>query len=78
MVDHPNIIKFYETYEDIKYLHIVMKRCTGEEPFEKIVNEGPLDELRVSNLVYKILLAVNHLHEHKIIYRDLKPENLLF
>ena len=32
-VDHPNIIKFYETYEDIKYFHFVMEYCSGGELF---------------------------------------------
>ncbi len=28
-VDHPNVIKFYETFNDERYLHIVMELCTG-------------------------------------------------
>ena len=37
MVDHPNVIKFLETYEDTKYFHIVMEYCNGGELFQKIV-----------------------------------------
>ena len=36
-VDHPNIIKFHETYIDYRYVHIVMELCEGGELFEKIV-----------------------------------------
>ncbi len=36
-VDHPNIIKFHETYSDHRYVHIVMELCHGGELFEKIV-----------------------------------------
>ena len=55
-----------------------MEHCSGGELFEKIVNEGPLDEGRASRLIYKMLYAVYHLHEHKITHRDLKPEKFLF
>ena len=47
-VDHPNIIKLLETYEDAKYFHLVMEYCTGGELYAKIVNEGPFDENKAS------------------------------
>ncbi len=33
-VDHPNIVKFYESYIDHRYLHIVMEICNGGELFD--------------------------------------------
>jgi serine/threonine protein kinase len=36
-VDHPNIIKFHESYIDGRYIHIVMELATGGELFERIV-----------------------------------------
>lgn len=36
-VDHPNIIKFHESYIDYRYIHIVMELAFGGELFEKIV-----------------------------------------
>jgi serine/threonine protein kinase len=35
-VDHPNIVKFYQTYRDKKYYHLVMELCNGEELFEHL------------------------------------------
>jgi calcium-dependent protein kinase len=35
-LDHPNIVKYYETYDDIKYMYLVMEYCSGGELFEKI------------------------------------------
>lgn len=32
-LDHPNIAKFYETYEDTKYVYFVMEYCNGGELF---------------------------------------------
>ena len=38
-LDHPNIVKYYETYDDSEYVYIVMEHCGGGELFEKIVNQ---------------------------------------
>jgi len=35
-LDHPNIVKYYETYDDSKYMYLVMENCNGGELFEKI------------------------------------------
>jgi calcium-dependent protein kinase len=77
-VDHPNIIKFHETYIDYRYVHIVMELCEGGELFEKIVEMHKFTERQASSLLRKILSAVKHLHDHGICHRDLKPENFLF
>ena len=36
-LDHPNIIKFHESYIDYRYIHIVMELARGGELFDKIV-----------------------------------------
>mmetsp|Transcript_7250 Transcript_7250/g.10713 ORF Transcript_7250/g.10713 Transcript_7250/m.10713 type:complete len:494 (-) Transcript_7250:31-1512(-) len=77
-VDHPNIIKLYESFEDPKYLHIVMELCSGGELFERIVEKGRYTEKEASIIMRSILRAVNHLHKNGIAHRDLKPENFLF
>jgi len=77
-LDHPNIVRFYETYIDYKYIHIVMQLCTGGELFDRIVKLERFSEKDAADLMRKILSAVQHLHEHNICHRDLKPENFLF
>ena len=76
-LDHPNIIKFHETYVDFRYIHIVMELATGGELFDKIVQSKRFSEARAANYMRKIISAVKHLHELKICHRDLKPENFL-
>jgi calcium-dependent protein kinase len=77
-LDHPNIVRFYETYIDYKYIHIVMQMCTGGELFDRIVKLERFSEKEAAELMKKILSAVQHLHERNICHRDLKPENFLF
>ena len=77
-LDHPNIVRFYETYIDYKYIHIVMQLWTGGELFDRIVKLEKFSEKDASELMKKILSAVQHLHKHNICHRDLKPENFLF
>ena len=43
-VDHPNIIKFFETYRDEKYYRIVMEYCNGGELFEHLTQRGKFTE----------------------------------
>jgi calcium-dependent protein kinase len=77
-LDHPNIIKFYETYHDEFYFHIVMELCKGKEVFDKIIEEGNISEHKVLQIIYKVLHAINYCHKAGITHRDLKPENILF
>eukprot|EP01022_Parablepharisma_sp_SALTPOND_P018088 TRINITY_DN293_c0_g1_i1.p1 TRINITY_DN293_c0_g1~~TRINITY_DN293_c0_g1_i1.p1 ORF type:complete len:552 (+),score=64.24 TRINITY_DN293_c0_g1_i1:2543-4198(+) len=77
-VDHPNIIKYYETYNDGEYLHIVTELCTGGELFERIVQKGKFTEQEAARITEKILSAISFLHNLGICHRDIKPENFMF
>jgi len=77
-VDHPNLIKYYEAYEDERYIHIVMELCTGGDLLDRMVAWGSVDERQVCVVMRKLLRAVLHLHEINITHRDLKPDNFLF
>ena len=76
-LDHPNIIKFFETYNDNYYFHIVMELCRGKDLLSRI-NEGINDEKIIANIIMKILYAISYCHSKGISHRDLKPENIIF
>lgn len=78
LVDHPNVIKLYETYEDAKYLHLVMELCTGGDLFDHFFLSGSPSEHQVACLMRKLIIAVNYLHGLSICHRDVKPDNCLF
>lgn len=77
-VDHPNIIKYHEIYNDEFYFHIVMEYCSGGELFERIIQKKRYSEAEAANVIYKITSAINHCHSIGIVHRDLKPENILY
>ena len=77
-LDHPNIIKFYETFHDDYFFHIVMELCKGKEIIHQMGNYGFIEEKKVTCVVFKVLLAIAHCHNRGVTHRDLKPENILF
>ncbi len=78
LVDHPNIIKYHETYNDGTYLHIVTELCTGGELFDRIVQKGKFTECEAARIMEKVLSAISFLHNLGVCHRDLKPENFVF
>ena len=76
-VDHPNIVKFHQSFIDYRYVHIVMEFCTGGELFDRIVAAQKFTEKHAAEIMSQMLSSIKHLHEHNIVHRDLKPENFL-
>jgi calcium/calmodulin-dependent protein kinase I len=76
-VDHLNILKLIEIYEDDDKVYIVMELVEGSELFDRIVDKGYYSEKSTVHIVKQILNAVKYLHQQGIAHRDLKPENLL-
>ena len=79
-INHPNIIKCYDIYEDIKTISFVMELGEGGDLFDFIVNtptgQVPLDAS--IDIAEQILSTVTYLHTEKgIVHRDLKPENFM-
>lgn len=55
-VDHPHIVKYYETYDDVKYIYLVMELLEGGELFSRILKKGePNDEFEASKKFRYIL-----------------------
>ena len=78
-LDHPNIARFYETFHDERYFHIVTELCRGKE-LSKLLkqNGGKLNERKCRIIIMKILHAINYCHSHGIVHCDLKPDNIIF
>ena len=76
-IDHPNIIKIFEFFEEPKRLFVVMEHCKGGELFEEILKRKFFTESQAASIVKQLFSAVAYIHSNNIIHRDLKPENIL-
>lgn len=77
-LDHPNIVKIYETFEDLRYLYIILELCEGGDLLTRILGMKEFSEKTAAQLLKEILSAVYYMHESQFIHRDLKPDNFLF
>jgi len=77
MLNHKNIIKLYEVYENDLYVHIVMEYLKGGELFKQLQEKGAYSEKDAALMFKLILEALDYCHERGVIHRDLKPENMI-
>lgn len=77
-VDHPRIVKLYRTFQDQDNLYMLMEFCPGGELFFHLRRRRQFSVEIVKFYAAQIVLAFDYLHQKNFVYRDLKPENLLF
>ncbi|XP_050232723.1 CDPK-related protein kinase-like isoform X2 [Mercurialis annua] len=76
---HGNLVQFYDSFEDVDNVYIVMELCEGGELLDKILSRGgkyPEDDAK--SVLVQILNVVSFCHLQGVVHRDLKPENFLY
>ncbi|XP_066226172.1 serine/threonine-protein kinase SIK1 [Saccopteryx leptura] len=77
LLNHPHIIKLYQVMETKDMLYIVTEFAKNGEMFDYLTSNGHLSENEARKKFWQILSAVEYCHNHHIVHRDLKTENLL-
>ena len=77
-VDNPFLINLDFVFQDEFRVYFLMPFVKGGMIFEHLQNlEKAFTEEQVKFFIMQVAIAIGHLHEKKVIYRDLKPENVL-
>jgi len=74
---HPFIVNLFATFQDTRYLYMVLEYVNGGEFFTHLRRQGRLENNPARFYSASVVTIFAHLHKEDIIYRDLKPENLL-
>lgn len=76
-VNHPFIVGLKMAFQSKDKLYFVLDYCAGGELFFHLSKVGKFQEPRAAFYAAEIVLALSHIHALDIVYRDLKPENVL-
>ena len=76
-MNYPFLVKLYCCFQDKEYLYFIMEFIQGGELFFHLHREIRFDDEKTRFYIAELILALNFLHKNKIIYRDIKPENIL-
>lgn len=69
--------RLYRTYRNRKYLYFLMEVCLGGDVWTQLQKTKCFDEKTAKFVTACVVEAFEYLHTRGIIYRDLKPENLM-
>jgi len=81
-LDHPNIIKIYEFFQDLRNFYLITEYCEHGDLADNLVDDNNklnvfLTESVVCDIMKQLLSAIIYLHSQNVIHGDLKLENIL-
>lgn len=63
-LDHPNILRLYEVFEDNKCIYLVTEFCEGGELFDEIIQRGSFGEQDAAKIIKQLLSAIAYCHSN--------------
>ena len=68
-LDHPNVIKLYEVFDNPDAFYLSLELCSGGELFDYIIDNKYFKEDRARNIFLQIIRAINYCHKRAIAHR---------
>jgi serine/threonine protein kinase len=76
-MDHPFILNLVATYQDVGELYMLLELATGGELYYLLQKKAPLYDSHARFYAAQVVSIFSYMHAQGVVYRDLKPENLL-
>jgi serine/threonine protein kinase len=76
-INHPFIVKLHYTFQTKTKVYFILDLLTGGDLYTHIEKKGKFKEQQARFYAAEIVLALDHLHQQGIVYRDLKPQNIV-
>ncbi|XP_037604268.1 serine/threonine-protein kinase 36 [Sebastes umbrosus] len=75
-LQHPNIVQLFDSFETETEVVVVTEYAEGQL-FQILEDDGNLPESQVREIACQLVSALYYLHSHRILHRDMKPQNIL-
>ena len=76
-IQSANVIKLYDIYESEQYIHLVMELLTEPNLLNMLKKRRNYNEADAVKIMKSLLTIIDVMHSKYIIYRDLKPDNIV-
>lgn len=74
---HPFVLKMHYAFQTPQNLYMVLDYCPGRDLAYHLQSRYVLEEHVARFFIAEVILAIEYIHSMNVIYRDLKPDNIL-
>jgi polo-like kinase 4 len=72
-LDHPNICQLYTFFQEGDFVYLLIELCNSGNVYSMLRKKESFREEKVKSIIRQVCYAIEYLHEHDIIHRDIKP-----